>query len=86
MYLTIVGRFDEAFSIASRAKELDPLSPIVNMHYGNVLMFTPKPEKALKHILEVTELLPNHPLLCSFLAISYFINGKFQEAIDGPLW
>jgi serine/threonine-protein kinase len=81
-YLTIVGRFDEALSIASRAKELDPLSSIVNVRYGHVLVWTPKPEEALKHSLEVTELHPNHGQIRYCLAISYFINGKFQEAVE----
>ncbi len=42
----------------------------------------PKPEEALKHSLEVIELFPNHAQIRYLLAISYFINGKFQEAIE----
>ncbi len=42
----------------------------------------PKPEEALKHSLEATELFPNHAMLRFNLAISYFINGKFQEAVE----
>jgi len=54
----------------------------VNLQYGSVLFNMPKSDEALKHSLKMTELFPNHAQVHFSLAMSYFINGKFQEAVE----
>ena len=47
-YLTAMGRFDEAFVEARRAKEIDPLSPSINTQEVWMLFFAKRFDEAIE--------------------------------------
>ena len=80
-FLTIVGRLHESLTILRKARELDPLSPLVNFNLIICLLCLRDFDGALQHSLQAIKLDANNPTLRSALAISHFMRGRFHEAI-----
>ena len=54
-----LGRFDEALAQARQARELDPLSPLVNALEGSFLATAGRPDEASVRIAEALEMAPD---------------------------
>ncbi len=58
LYCTTVGHHEEALRLARAARELEPLSPVVNMGVAWVLHFANRQDEAARETLRVEELAP----------------------------
>src|SRR5258708_15656257 len=74
------GRFDEAFRESGRARQLDPLSLIIQADNGAILYFSRQYDRAISEFNAVRELDPDFPrarMICS----AYVEKGMFAEAL-----
>lgn len=81
LYLSVLGRHDEAISYAQKALDLDPLSPIVLYRAGRVQFQArhyPEAEKLFSRILELDV---SDPLGLYGQGMVYEAEGKFSSAI-----
>jgi serine/threonine protein kinase len=80
--LSTTGRHDEAILEARTARELDPLSPLVNMCVGWTLHFAGRANEVISELLRTRELMRgdarDEPT--SVIMISYELLGRFEDA------
>jgi DNA-binding winged helix-turn-helix (wHTH) protein/TolB-like protein/tetratricopeptide (TPR) repeat protein len=80
--LCAFGQLNDAVREMKRAQELDPLSATNSTALGILLTFARQFDGALTYCSRAAELEPNNYLMRCNLAISYGLNGMFQQAID----
>jgi tetratricopeptide (TPR) repeat protein len=80
-YLTAMGRFDEALNETRRAKEIDPLSPIINAGETWTLYFARRYDEAIERGRRVAELNPNFAEIQEYLKRCYDQKGMYREAV-----
>ncbi len=81
-FLTSQQRFKEAMAETQRAKELDPLSPIIGVELARSYSFAGDHEKCIQLCLEILELAPDfYPAHISILW-SYVAKGMNKEAFE----
>ena len=81
-YLTAMGRFDEAFVEARRAKEIDPLSPSVNAQEVWILFYARRYDEAIERGRRIAEMNPDYAEINDPLKRCYDRKGMYREAID----
>jgi len=81
IYLSIVGRQDEALAEIKRAQELDPLSLAINVWVGWIQAYSGQTDQALDQVLKTKEMDPNFLLSRHRLALLYADRGMYNEAI-----
>ena len=81
VFLTVVGRFDEALAEIRRAQELDPLSLSINAWVGWILSLAGQDQEALEHLLKTKEMDPTFRLTLHRLALVYADRGMFDQAL-----
>ncbi|HXN72988.1 MAG TPA: protein kinase [Candidatus Acidoferrales bacterium] len=81
MYLTSLGRFEEALALANRAVELDPASPsashLISVHYFMARNF----DRSIQECHRTLEMAPDLFLAYVVLAQSYAGKGMYREAM-----
>lgn len=75
------GRFDESVRESYKARDLDPLSALMNSSVASPLCTAGRCEEATPHVLAALEPDPDLPLAHVNLARIYTHEGKFPEAI-----
>jgi len=80
--LALIGRNAEALAHIERARELDPLSLIINTDYGWVYYLERRYDEAIAQYKQALELDPNFTLAHFDLALSYSALGRHEEAIN----
>lgn len=80
--LALIGRKAEALAHIERARELDPLSLIINTDYGWVYYLERRYDEAIAQYKQALELDPNFTLAHFDLALSYSALGRHEEAIS----
>ena len=80
-FLAMLGRADEALAEASRAAELDPLSPIISTTVGERLFFARDYERAAERLRRTLELDPDFIQARLFLGLVYVRQGRRVEAV-----
>lgn len=80
-YLTAMGRFDEALSQTRRAKEIDPLSPIINAGEVWTLYFARRYDEAIERGKSIAETNPQFAEIHEYLKRCYDQKGMYAEAI-----
>jgi TolB-like protein/DNA-binding winged helix-turn-helix (wHTH) protein/Flp pilus assembly protein TadD len=75
------GRFDEAFAESERARQLDPLSPIIASDHATILYYSRQYENALQQCRSVLELDPNFEHARDLMIGSLTQLGRYDEAI-----
>jgi tetratricopeptide (TPR) repeat protein len=80
-YLLALGRPDEAVTVAKRAEELDPLSPIIGSLAGRSLYHARQYDQAIEQLRGVIDRDANFPLAHLILGLAYEQKGMFEEAI-----
>jgi len=80
--LALIGRNAEALAHIERARELDPLSLIINTDYGWVYYLERRYDEAIAQYKQALELDPNFTLAHFDLALSYSALGRLEEAIS----
>jgi tetratricopeptide (TPR) repeat protein len=82
LYLTAMGRFDEAIEEQKLALDLDPLSLIINGMMGLIFMLTGKCSESVDQLQRATEMDPNFMMAYIFLGQTYTVmewkgSGKY---------
>jgi serine/threonine-protein kinase len=81
-YLLVVGKLDEAMIEAERARQLDPLSPI--MQYGVVwhLYLARRYDEVVEQGQKVLRMFPDHEFVHALVMSAYIEQGLFSEAFQ----
>jgi serine/threonine-protein kinase len=80
-FLSVAGRHKQAISESERARELDPLSNIINTWVGSRYFFARQYDKALEQCRNAVEMGPNFAPARMVLGQAYEQKGMLQEAI-----
>ena len=79
-YLTWLGRFDEALGESERARQLDPLSLIIDADNGAILYYSRQYDRAIEKFRAVQEMEPNFPR-AHMVIYAYVEKRMFAEAL-----
>lgn len=80
-FLVFMGRTEESVKALRRAKELDPLSPIINTQVGYPYYCARQYDEAIAEFKNALELEPNFAPALNYLARSYLAKGLVREAM-----
>ncbi|HST11736.1 MAG TPA: tetratricopeptide repeat protein, partial [Terriglobales bacterium] len=80
-FLTRLGRFDEAAMELKKAKDLDPLSLLINNSVGRQLYFSRQYEPALKQFRKTLDMDPNFVPAQHAIELAYAQAGMLREAV-----
>jgi predicted Zn-dependent protease len=75
------GRHEEALAQITGARELDPLSGLINSMEGQFLLHAGRIDEAIARLREAIEIDPKSRVGHMFLASAYIERGLFSEAI-----
>ncbi|HXN21495.1 MAG TPA: winged helix-turn-helix domain-containing protein [Candidatus Dormibacteraeota bacterium] len=81
MYLSVLGRFEEAISEQERAREFDPLSLIINTNLSRTLVYARQYDRAIEQGLKTVQLDPHFGLIHGWLMEAYVRKGMYKEAL-----
>jgi tetratricopeptide (TPR) repeat protein len=81
MFLGSMGRHDEALIQAERARELDPVSPIVGMILSRVYYWHHDFDQAIEGYQRIIELDPQYASAHSRLGMTYLAKGSYGDAV-----
>ena len=81
LYLSAMGRREDAFSEIQTAQRLDPLSLVTSLTAGWISYYGRQYDRALQQCRGVLELDPNSSTAHECLGDAYTAQGKFSEAI-----
>ncbi len=81
LLLTSLGRFDEAIAELRRAKELDPLSRIIQANNARTLLYARQYDRALEEAQKTVELFPDYYAGHLLLGRVYEAKGALDQAI-----
>jgi tetratricopeptide (TPR) repeat protein len=79
-HLMWLGRFDEALRESERARQLDPLSLIIETDYGAILYFSRQYDRAIEQFRTVLRKDPNFGR-AGIIVYSYVEKGMFAQAL-----
>lgn len=80
-HLVSMGRLEEALAEIKRAREIDPLSPIINTDVGHILYFSKRYDEAVEQYHKVLEMESGFSIAHWRLGEVLLQNGMFDEAI-----
>jgi TolB-like protein/DNA-binding winged helix-turn-helix (wHTH) protein/Flp pilus assembly protein TadD len=75
------GRREEALAESNRALELDPVSPIINLHLGWHYLYTKQYDRALEQLAKTLELEPDYALAHWYRGLAYEQKKMYPEAL-----
>jgi TolB-like protein/Flp pilus assembly protein TadD len=81
IYLSTVGRHDEAIAEMKRAMELEPLSIQQGANYASVLIYARKPDEAVEQARKTYDLDPKHVGAYNWLCHALNAAGRSAEAV-----
>jgi TolB-like protein len=81
LYLSAMGRHDEAIAEMKRAQELDPFSIIINAESGLPYLYARRYDEAIEQFKKAIEMDPNFAFAHNALAVAYERKDRYQEAI-----
>jgi TolB-like protein/Flp pilus assembly protein TadD len=81
VFLTAIGRFDDARAAIHRACALDPLSHAVNTDVGFVDYYSERYDDAIANLITVLRVAPAFPLAHLWLGRAYQEQGRLDDAI-----
>jgi TolB-like protein/Tfp pilus assembly protein PilF len=81
LYLTLMGRFDEALTELKLAQDLDPLSLVIGFLLGWTYYFARQPEKAKQEARKTLEIEENFWMANWTLALGHEQTGQYREAL-----
>ncbi len=82
VYLTAMGRPDDASREIRRAQELDPFSLIINTDMGFELYYSGQYEQAIKQLRAALEMKQDFPLAHLWLGRAYQEKGMYAQAVE----
>jgi tetratricopeptide (TPR) repeat protein len=78
LFLLELGRVAEALGHMRRARELDPLSIVINRNLGYVLYCARRTEEAIAQLRTTLDLDPDSPLQHAWLRNAYLAAGAYD--------
>ena len=81
IFLTVLGRYNEALTEIKRALELEPLSLAINAWYGRILTLTGQIDRSIEQLRKTIELDPNFILAHYRLGQTYAEKMMYDEAM-----
>jgi tetratricopeptide (TPR) repeat protein len=81
LYLSLIGRHQEAIAEAKRARELDPLSLSANHQLAYRLILARQYDAGIEAATQILELDPNYPNAHNLRGYAYTAKGQFRNAI-----
>jgi tetratricopeptide (TPR) repeat protein len=78
----IKGQHEEAVNMAKRARELDPLSPVVNQNVGRRFYIARQYDQAIEEINKALQIAPDFFPSHRVLGLAYLAKGMNSEAIE----
>jgi serine/threonine-protein kinase len=81
LYLSLVGRADEAVAEIKKAQQIDPLSIAISKDYGIILYYARRYEEALDQLRRGLDIDPEFAPLKTQIAQVQLQQAKYQEAI-----
>jgi TolB-like protein/Flp pilus assembly protein TadD len=82
IYLLTLRRHDEAVTAARRARELSPLSPIINIELATALERAGRFDDAIELLQKMSAIDPNTPRVQQELVLTYLHKGDLSRAVD----
>ena len=79
-FLSILGRFDESRKEFARAREIDPISPIISIDEAQLYFFERRYDENLKLLARVASEDPSFALARERMAFTYMIQDRDEEA------
>ncbi|HZE71758.1 MAG TPA: tetratricopeptide repeat protein [Pyrinomonadaceae bacterium] len=79
-YLVAVGKSEASLSEIERARELDPLSLVINTDKGKILFYSRKYPEAIEQLKRTLELESDYVQALNYLAAAESANGSYEEA------
>ena len=81
IYLSVVGRHDQAILEAKRALELDPLSLIIQANYGGRYLRAGRNQEALQECQKALDMDPTFIVAHDCVGFAYLQTGRAPEAV-----
>jgi TolB-like protein/Flp pilus assembly protein TadD/predicted Ser/Thr protein kinase len=81
IYLSVVGRHDEAIAEAKRALELDPLSLIIQANYGGRYLRAGRHQEAIQECQKALDMDPTFIVAHDCVGFAYLETGRAPEAV-----
>ncbi|MBM4162489.1 MAG: tetratricopeptide repeat protein, partial [Ignavibacteria bacterium] len=81
VYLTTIGRFDEAVSESRRVQELNPVSPDAYFYLAFVLSYAQRYDESIAQLKKALELNPNFANAYMMLGVNYAQIRMYAEAL-----
>lgn len=81
LFLSMRGRFDEALTELEQARQLDPMSLVINADIGLAHYFARRYDQSVDQLLKTIEMDPNFAPARYYLAEVYVEKRMFDEAI-----
>jgi len=82
VYLTALGRHDEALAEAKRSLQIDPLAPMHNFRLARALYMARRYDEAIEQCKQMLEMDPSYPLAHWQLGQLYVEKGMYREALS----
>src|SRR5882724_3368403 len=82
IYLSVLGRHNEAISEMEKAQELDPFSIIINTELGCPYLYSKRYDRAIECFSKAIQMDPDFPFAHFALAEAYDRTGRFYEALE----
>ncbi len=79
-FLSILGRFEESRREFEEAREIDPISPIIQIDEAQLYFFEKKFDQSLAILRQVAQLDPSFELAHERMAFTYMVQGREEEA------
>jgi len=80
-YLTPNGRLEEALAEMSKARDIDPVSLVMNTFMGATLYFAGRSDHAVEQCVKTVDLDPNFGVARWYLGLALVQEARFGEAI-----
>jgi DNA-binding winged helix-turn-helix (wHTH) protein/TolB-like protein/Tfp pilus assembly protein PilF len=80
-FLAAMGRFDEALTAIRRAKEIDPLSPVINAGEIWILYHARRYDEAIEQGKKLQDMRPEFAEVHEYLKRCYDQKGMYREAV-----
>jgi eukaryotic-like serine/threonine-protein kinase len=81
LYLSAMGRHDEAIREINIAAELDPLTSPLKRNMGGIYISARQYDRAIEHFRRLRDAEPNNPEMRSILGRAYVLRGMYDEGI-----
>lgn len=82
LFLSAMGRHDEAVAEELRAREMEPLSLIINKNVGTILFYAGRLDEALTEYRKALELEPTFTRTHYYYGLALEATGELEEALN----